>query len=67
MILLWKLDSLMECTGDNVSLLLGCKFDKVYSVAGNSDGKLRIILGMLLSIKQCVSVKYIYIKMMAAL
>ena len=41
----------MEGTGNNVSLLLGSELDKVHCISGYTDRKLRIVLGMLLSIQ----------------
>jgi len=57
----------MEGTRDNISLLLGSELYEVNGIAGNPDGKLRIILGMLLCIYQDISVKYVNIEMMSAL
>lgn len=57
----------MECTGNNICLLFRGKLYKVYCISGNADCKLRIILRMLLSIKQCVPVKYIHVKVVSTL
>jgi hypothetical protein len=57
----------VECTGDYLVLLFLIELNKVYGIAGNTYGKLRILLGMLLSINKCVPVKYVYIKVMATL
>ena len=57
----------MECTGNNVSLLLGSELDEVNRISGHADGQLGIILGMLLSVQQHISVQYVYVQVMAAL
>lgn len=44
-------DSLVESTGNNVSLLLRSELDKVHRIAGHADCKLRIVLRMCLSIQ----------------
>lgn len=46
-----RLNRLMESTRNNISLLFGSQLDEVHCVPGHTDGKLRIILGMLLSIQ----------------
>ena len=55
------LQRLMECTADNVCLLLGCELYKVNSVSGYTDGELRIFLRMSLCIKKSLSVENVYI------
>ena len=57
----------MEGTRDNISLLLGSELYEVNGIAGNPDGKLRIILGMLLCIEKSISVKNGNVKMVSAL
>jgi hypothetical protein len=57
----------MEGTRDYICLLLGSQLDEVYSVSGNADGKLRILLGILLSVKKGLSVQNVYVQVMAAL
>ena len=49
----------MEGSCNNVVLLLFCKLDEVYGITGNADCKLRILLGVLLSVKKSVAVKYV--------
>ena len=60
-------DALVESTGDNVCLLFRGQLDEVYSIAGYADGKLRIVLRMLLGVQQSISVQNVYIKVMTAL
>ena len=59
------LHRLMESSAYNLILLLLSELDKVYCVAGYSDGKLWIFLRMLLCIYKSLPVKYIDIKMMS--
>ena len=61
------LKGLVEGSGDNVSLLLGSKLNEVYCVSGNTDGELRIVLGMLLCIEKSISVENVNVKMVSAL
>ena len=57
----------MECSGNNVVLLLLGELDEVYGIAGNPDSKLRIVLGMLLGIEESVPVEYVYVEVMTTL
>ena len=57
----------MECSGDNVVLLLLCELDEVYGIAGNPYCELGIVLGMLLSIEESLPVEYIYVEVMTTL
>ena len=57
----------MEGTGDDVSLLLGSELDEVDGISGYTDGQLRIVLGMLLSVQQHIPVQHVHVQMMAAL
>lgn len=53
------LDCFMECSADDVCLLFRRKFNEVNCIAGHTDRKLRIILRMLLRIKQRIPVQNI--------
>ena len=57
----------MESTGNDVSLLLGSELDEVNGISGHADGQLRIVLGMLLSVQEHISVQHVYVEVMAAL
>ena len=57
----------MEGSCDNVILLLLGELDEVNRITGNSDGELRIVLGMLLCIEKCLTVEYINVEVMTAL
>ena len=60
-------DTFVEGTADHVGLLFRGKLDKVYCVAADPDGKLRIVFRMLLGIQQSIPVQNIYIQMMSTL
>ena len=57
----------MECSGDNVVLLLLGKLDEVYCISGNTDSELRIVLGVLLSIEKSITCEYVNVEVVAAL
>ena len=56
----------MECSADNIHLLLAGQLDEVHRVSGNTDSQLRIFLRMLHRIEQSGSVKHIDIEMVSA-
>ena len=64
---LCKLQGSVECSCDNVVLLLLGKLDEVYSVSGYTDSKLRIVLGMLLSIEKCISCEHVNVEVVTSL
>ena len=53
----------MESAGDDLILLGTGQLDKVDGVAGNTDGQLRIQLGVSLRIQQSLAVEHIDIEM----
>jgi hypothetical protein len=57
----------MEGSGNNLVLLSLGKLYEVYCISRNSYGKLRIKLRVLLRIEKKLSVKYVYVKVEAAL
>ena len=57
----------MECSGDNVVLLLLSKLDEVYCISGNTDSELRIVLRVLLSIEKSITCEYVNVEVVAAL
>ena len=57
----------MEGSGNNLVLLLLGKLDEVYRIAGDTDGKLRIFLGVSLRIKKRLASEHVNVEMMAAL
>ena len=61
------LKSCVECSGDNVVLLLLGKLDEVYCISGNTDSELRIVLGVLLSIEKSITCEYVNVEVVAAL
>jgi len=65
--MLYPSDALVEGSADNVCLLLRRKLDEVNCISGYTDSQLRIVLGMLLSIKKSISVENVDIQMMSAL
>lgn len=56
----------MERSGDNVVLLLFGKLYKINGVSRYPYSKLRILFGVLLSVQQGFSCKYIYVEVMSA-
>ncbi len=52
----WRLKTFVEGTADDISLLLGGQFDKVYGISADTNRKLGIVLGMLLGIQKSISV-----------
>ena len=55
----------MESSAYDLILLLLGELNKVYCVAGYSDGKLRVFLRVLLRVYKSFPVQYIDIKMMS--
>ena len=61
------LDCLVEGTADHIRLLLRSQLDEIHRITTHTDRELRIVLRMLLSVQQSISVENIYIQMMSAL
>ena len=59
-------EMIVESTADNVHLLLTGQLDKVNGIAGNTDGQLRILFGMIHRIQQNITVQHIHVDVMAA-
>ena len=59
-------EACVECTGNNVILLLLGELDEVYRIAGNSYCELRIFLGVSLSVQQSLAGEDVYIKVVTA-
>lgn len=57
----------MECSGDNVILLFLGQLNEVYSITGNTDSQLRIVLGVLLSVQKSILSEHVYVEVMTAL
>ena len=56
----------MERSGDNIILLFLGQLDEVYCIAAYTDGQLRILFRMLLSVQQGFSIQYVYVQVVTA-
>ena len=56
----------MESAGDNIILLFLGQLDEVYSVSADTDGQLRILFRMLLSVQQSFTIQYVYVQVVTA-
>ena len=57
----------MECSGDNLFLLLTGELIEVNCITGNTDGEVRIILGILICLDESFAVENVDIDMMCLL
>ena len=57
----------MECTCDDIELLLACQFDEVHGISGYPDGQLRIFFRVIHGIDQRLPVEHIDVQVVAVL
>ena len=64
-----NLSGSVECSGDNVILLLRCEVYKTYSVAGYTDREVSVfrVLRISLDLFEDLSAKYVYVEVVSAL
>ena len=61
------LDCSVECSWNNLKLVLAAESDEVNSISWNTDSKLWILLRMCLSVEKCLTCENVYVKVVAAL
>ena len=60
-----KLHGFVNGSGNNVVLLFFREFDEVYSITGNTNGKLRILFRVSLRVQKGFAIKYVYVEVVA--